>query len=281
MPGPAPISHEQEPIPMFHGLIRAAIAPVVIAAATAVAAEPVAQKVTYEADGIAMHGTLFVPEGVTSGTKVPAVIVFPEWWGNNEYSQKRAKDIAKTGIIGFAADLYGKGTIAKDRTEAAGLAGPLFSNRTLLRSRANAAVKLLRDHALVDGDKIVATGYCLGGATALELARTGASIAAAFSFHGSLNFPDPIPSGTRSIPVTILNGKDDPSIPVAAVEKAEAEFKAAGFDVTVVQYEGAVHSFTNPAAGSDKKSGGAYDAAADKDSHEKLFQYLSRDLTGR
>jgi dienelactone hydrolase len=232
--------------------------------------------VTYEHEGTTFRGRLYIPETATTGTRTPAVVVFPEWWGNNDYCQRRAREIAEFGLIALAADLYGNGTIAKDRQEAAGLAMPLFSNRPLLRARANAAIDLLRNHELVDKDRIVATGYCLGGATSLELARTGAPIAAAFSFHGALNFPDKITSGTRAIPVYIFNGKDDPSIPVAAVNEAEAEFRAAGFNVTVVQYEGAVHSFTNPAAGSNKETGSAYDEAADKDSHSRLFQFLER-----
>lgn len=253
--------------------LRAAVA-VVVGGAMVQAQAVTETEVTYEAGGVQFLGRLFVPDDATSQSPRVAVVVFPEWWGNNEYSQGRARDLAKEGFIALAADLYGNGTLANDRQEAAGLAMPLFSNRPLLRDRALAAVEVLRNHPLVNPEKVVSMGYCLGGATSLELARIGAPITAAVSFHGSLNFPDPITSGTRTIPVLIFNGEDDPAIPVQAVQQAEKDFREAGFEVTVVQYPGVVHSFTVPAAGSDKSTGAAYDEQADKDSHRRLMRLL-------
>ena len=42
----------------------------------------------------------------------------------------------------------------------------------------------------VDPDRVVAIGYCFGGASVLELSRAGADIDGFVSFHGGLETPE-------------------------------------------------------------------------------------------
>ena len=45
---------------------------------------------------------------------------------------------------------------------------------------------VLAKHELTDPKRIAAIGYCFGGTTVLELARSGAALAGVVSFHGGL-----------------------------------------------------------------------------------------------
>lgn len=54
--------------------------------------------------------------------------------------------------------------------------------------------------------------------------------------------------------------------------------RAAVVDWQLVVYGGAVHSFTNPAAGTDKSKGAAYDAKADRRSWETMRVFFEEIL---
>ena len=43
-----------------------------------------------------------------------------------------------------------------------------------------------REEPAVDPARLAAIGYCFGGSSALQLARTGAALKAVVSFHGGL-----------------------------------------------------------------------------------------------
>jgi dienelactone hydrolase len=63
--------------------------------------------------------------------------------------------------------------------------------------------------------------------------------------------------------VLVLHGGDDPHVPLNVVEASKKERRTGGVDWQFAVYGGAVHSFTNPAAGHDKSKGAGYNAEAD------------------
>lgn len=140
--------------------------------------------------------------------KRPSVLVVHEWWGNNAYSKRRAEELAGLGYVAFALDMYGKGIIAKDTKEARALAGIYRNDRGLMRERANAGLEILRKHDLTDTKRMAAIGYCFGGTTILELARSGAPLAGFVSFHGGLDTPDPKDAENIKGKVLVLHGGD-------------------------------------------------------------------------
>jgi dienelactone hydrolase len=73
--------------------------------------------------------------------------------------------------------------------------------------------------------------------------------------------------------VLVLSGADDPHVPASQVIAFQEEMRKARVDWQMISYGGAVHSFTNPASGSDPSKGVAYNELADKRSweHMKLF----------
>lgn len=209
---------------------------------------------------------------------VPGVLVVHEWKGLNEYAKRRARQLAELGYVAFAIDMYGKGIVAADHAEAGRLSGIYRSDRRLMRDRARAGLDVLTAQPPVDKTRVAAIGYCFGGTTVLELARDGADLAAVASFHGSLATPHPEDARRIKGKVLVLQGAND-SYTLAEVPAFKQEMEQAGVDWQLIEYEGAVHSFTVPEAGNDPSTGMAYNAEADRQSwaamhrlFEEVFQ---------
>jgi dienelactone hydrolase len=227
---------------------------------TAVEAKVVTQTVEYRQDGTVMRGFLAYDDGLKG--KRPGVLVVHEWWGLNDFARERAVKLAGLGYVALAADMYGGGATTRDREEAGKLAGALRGNPDLLRARAQAAYKVLATDPRVDPKRLAAIGFCFGGTTVLELAYSGADLAGVVSFHGGLPRPQPGDLQGLKAKILVLHGGDDPHVPVADLTAFEHAMRQAGADWQMVFFGGAVHGFTNPAAGDNRASGVAYDARA-------------------
>lgn len=94
------------------------------------------------------------------------------------------------------------------------------------------------------------------------------------SFHGGLGTPMPAEKGTLKAKILVLNGADDSWVQGDAPAFIE-EMRMAGADYRIVNYGGAVHSFTVQEAGNDPYTGMAYNADADRRSWEALKDFLS------
>ncbi len=203
----------------------------------------------------------------------PGVLVVHEWYGLGDYAARRARQLAKLGYVAFALDMYGKGVRADNPQDAGKLAGIYKSDRQLMRQRARAGLEVLRSHRLTDPARIAAIGYCFGGMTVLELARSGADLAGVVSFHGNLGTPLPSRPGDIKAKVLVLHGADDPLVSPDEIKSFQEEMRKGRVDWQMSYYGGAVHSYTNPDSGSDPSVGVAYNEAADRRSWEamKLF----------
>ncbi|MDD5255380.1 MAG: dienelactone hydrolase family protein [Candidatus Omnitrophica bacterium] len=206
--------------------------------------------------------------------KQPGVLVIHEWTGINDYIKKRVEQLASLGYVAFAADIYGKGIRPKDRAQASRQAGMYRADRTLMRARAAAGLAELRKQKTVDAGRIAAIGYCFGGGTVLELARSGADIAGVVSFHGNLDTPHPEDAKQIKAKVLVLHGADDPNIPAEQISAFQDEMRNAGVNWQMVSYGNAVHSFTNPEAGDDPSKGAAYNKEADERSWKAMRTFF-------
>ncbi len=56
-----------------------------------------------------LKGLLVYDNSIT--TPRPGVLVFPEWWGLNDYPKHRAEQLAQLGYVALAADMYGDDTV--------------------------------------------------------------------------------------------------------------------------------------------------------------------------
>ena len=234
---------------------------IIITLSSASQAKLVSANIEYR-DGDAVMEGYMVYDDAKQG-KRPGVLVVHEWMGLNAYAKKRADQLAEIGYIAFAADIYGKGIRPKDTTEAGQFAGKYKADRKLLRSRVNAALIVLKSHILADPKKTAAMGYCFGGTTALELARSGADISGVVSFHGGLDSPTPADAKNIKARVLALHGANDPFDKPQEVATFQDEMRNAGVDWYFISYGNAVHSFTNPDAGNDPTKGAAYNEKAD------------------
>ena len=237
-----------------------------------------ARSVEYREGGTVLQGYLAYDDAAKIPS--PGVLVVHEWKGLGTYAKRRAEQLAKLGYVAFAADMYGKGVYAKDHEAAAALSGVYRNDRQLMRSRILAALDVLKQQPQVDADRIAAIGYCFGGMTVLELARSGAAILGVVSFHGGLQTPHPQDAKAIRGKVLVLHGANDPFVTQAEVATFEHQMRAAGADYQLIQYDGAVHSFTVPNAGHDPSSGMAYDKEADKRSWEAMQAFLEALFAG-
>jgi dienelactone hydrolase len=208
--------------------------------------------------------------------KRPGVLVVHQWTGLGDYEKKRCDMLAQLGYVAFAADIYGKGVRPKNTAEAGAQAGKYRNgDRTVLRSRVNAALAELKKNDHTDTARVAAIGYCFGGTTVLELARSGADVQGVVSFHGGLDSPKPEDGKNIKCKVLVCHGADDPFSKPEAIAAMEAEFRAANVDWRMIKYGGAVHGFTHWDAGSNNASGMAYNEKADKRSWEDMKMFFA------
>ena len=230
------------------------------------------EKIEYKHGDTVLEGHLAYDQSIQG--KRPGVLIVHQWKGLTDYEKKRAEMLAKLGYIAFAVDIYGKGIRPKDNQEAAAEAGKYKQNRELLRSRAAAGLAVLQTRKFIDSDRIAAIGYCFGGTTVIELARSGAEIAGVVSFHGALDSPTPEDGKKIKCKVLALHGADDPFVPAKDVAAFEEEMRQAKVDWQLIKYGGAVHSFTDWNAGDNHLEGAAYNEKADRRSWEAMKQFF-------
>lgn len=249
-------------------LFRCCIVSLAFMASLAARAEIVTRVVEYRQGEAVLEG--YLAYDTAGPAHKPGVLIVHEWTGLGAYVKQRAEKLAKLGYVAFAADIYGKGIRPNNPKDAGATAAIYKSDRPLLRARINAALAELRRQQNVDVARVAAIGYCFGGTTVLELARSGANVKGVVSFHGGLDTPTPGDAKAIHAKVLVLHGADDPYVPAAQIAAFEDEMRAGGVDWQLVKYARAVHSFTNPDAGNDNSKGAAYNADADRRSWEAM-----------
>ena len=147
----------------------------------------------------------------------------------------------------------------------------LRSDRAALRRRLQHVLGVARGLDEVKSQQIVVAGYCFGGQCALDLARSGADIAAAVSFHGLFD-PPALPPEKITAKVVAFHGWDDPMVPPEAVVALGKELTDAGSDWQIHAYGHVGHGFTNPNASELQIDGVAYNALAAERQLDQLHQ---------
>ena len=220
------------------------------------------QDIDYRAD-VAMRGYFAFDESKTG--RRPGVLVFHEGLGLGDFAMARARMLAELGYVALAADMFGDRRQARNLTEVARLVGDLRDAPETLRARGHAALAALAARPEVDAGRIAAIGFCFGGSVVLELARDGADLRAAVSFHGVLTTRMPAVPGGVKASVLVLTGADDPLAPPDQVAAFEAEMRAAQVpDWQLISYGSTLHGFTNQAADGSMLRSALYSAKADR-----------------
>lgn len=206
---------------------------------------------------------------------VPGLLVAHNWMGITDETKSKADQMAALGYVVFAVDIYGKDRRPKNTDEAGQMAGAFKKDRTLLRSHMQEGLSQLLKSPGVDKNKVAVLGYCFGGTAAIELGRAGADVKGIVTFHGGLDSPNPSDGKKIKGRLIAFHGADDPFVPAKDVAAFEDELRQAKIDWELVQFGGAVHSFTEQGAGSDNSKGAAYNANADKRSWIAMQNFLA------
>lgn len=246
------------------------------AAALSASAAIKTEVIEYKDGDTVLEGFLAYDDAKTGAR--PGVLVIHDWTGLGDYAKQRATMLAELGYVAFAADIYGKAVRPTDPGDCAREAGKYKGNLPLLRQRVTLGYDQLLKRKEVDAQKTAAIGYCFGGTTALELARSGSPVAGVVSFHGNLGTNLPAREGAVKAKVLVCHGADDPYVKPAEQAAFKEEMAKARVDYEFISYPDAVHSFTKPAAGNDKSKGNAYNEAADKKSWADMKAFFKKVL---
>jgi len=201
--------------------------------------------IEYVHEDTLLIGRLVVDDD-TAGTR-PAVLIAHDAAGLGDHPRDTARRLAELGYAAFALDYYGGGALLPPE-QVGERFGQLAGNPDRTRAIARAGLDVLLASGYADPGRVAAIGYCFGGTLALELARSGADLAAVVGFHSGLATSRPEDAANITGRVLVCIGADDPIIPPEQRAAFEVEMRAAGVDWQMHLYGGAVHSFTNPAA---------------------------------
>lgn len=231
------------------------------------------ETVEYKEGDTVLEGFIAYDDAILN--KRPGVLVVHQWKGVTDYEKGRARQLAELGYVAFVADIYGKGVRPATPQLAGAEAGKYKNDRALLRKRVQAGLSELKKNRMVDTSRTGAIGYCFGGTTVLELARSGADVTGVVSFHGGLGTPNAEDAKNIKGKVLALHGADDPHVPVDEVLAFGEEMRNAKADWQLIAYGNAVHSFTDKNAGTDNSKGAAYNEKADKRSWEAMKDFFA------
>lgn len=236
------------------------------------------ETIDYRCNGTTFLGYLANDPTITG--KKPAILVAHAWKGQDDFAREKARDLAKLGYIGFAADLYGSGKIVETDEEAAAMMTPLFINRKKLRERIVAAYNTVIQQNAVNKDQVGAIGFCFGGLTVIELLRSGVKLKGVVSFHGLFgdSLGDIKAELAPSTPDTdcsilLLHGYHDPLVSQHDVVHIQKELSNAKIDWQMHIFGNASHAFTNPKANEPEK-GLIYDLSSDVRSWKSMISFF-------
>jgi len=229
-------------------------------------------------DGQRLIGYFATP---TTDQPVAGVIVAPEWWGRNEYTEQRARELAEHGFAALAIDMYGDKRVTTEVPQASAWMNQTFEQADTIVNRAQAGLATLAAQPEVNTEKLAAIGFCYGGKVVLDLARSGADVKAVVTFHAVLAASAPAEKGKVKAEILVLHGELDSMVTLDNVASFRQEMHDADVDHEVVIFEDAKHGFSNPLADERAKANNVdlgYNAEAERQGLEAMYELLDKHL---
>lgn len=121
-------------------------------------------------------------------------------------------------------------------------------------------------------------GYCFGGMAALELARSGAEVAAVASFHGLLATKSPARPGQVRAPILVCTGGQDELVPAQDIFSFQQKMTEAKARWELIVYGQARHSFANADASWFGDARMRYDPQVDGNSWARTMGFLDAEF---
>jgi dienelactone hydrolase len=213
----------------------------------------------------------------------PLLLVAPNWLGMTKANIEVAAQFVGRGYTVFVADMLGEGKQPKGTENPMEFLKPLFDDPSECRRRIaacyEAMVKETAARGLGDGKRRAAIGFCFGGHNVLDLARTGADVAAVVSVHGVLATPMPAKRGDIKAAVLVLHGAADPISPKTHRDMFEAEMEAAGARWYSLTFGNVVHNYTDPQA--DNLPVAKYDESATRHGYALAHAFIEDAFAGK
>ncbi|OOW16837.1 dienelactone hydrolase family protein [Acinetobacter sp. MF4640] len=231
------------------------------------------------ADGQRLVGYFAAP---SSQTPHAGIIVAPEWWGRNEYTEQRARELAEHGYAALAIDMYGDKNVTTDAKQAYEWMMQTFADADTIVNRAQAGLDTLVAQPEVNPTQLAAIGFCYGGKVVLDLARSGAPLKAVATFHATLAPKAPAVEGQIQGEILVLHGELDSMVTLDDVASFREEMHAAKVDHEVIIFEDAKHGFSNPLADERAKANGVdlgYNPEAERQGLDAMYDLLERNLS--
>jgi carboxymethylenebutenolidase len=198
----------------------------------------------------------------------PGVLVLHEAFGLVDHVRDVCERLARAGFVALAPDLF-RGRSAENAQQAAELAAGLEAQR-VMRDLTGATQALINEHA-VDGARIGAVGFCMGGHLALLAATGSPRVAAVVNFYGVA--PGlPLDLSKLEAAVLAVFAENDEFISSEAVKALRAGFDAAGKQATILVQPGVGHAFMN-----DSRPD-CHDAAAAAEGWDRMLALLRAKL---
>ncbi|HEX5960619.1 MAG TPA: dienelactone hydrolase family protein [Rhodanobacteraceae bacterium] len=183
-------------------------------------------------------GFLAIPP---SGTG-PGILVLHAWWGLNDTIRTVCKQLAESGFVAFAPDLY-HGKVAGTIAAAEELSKALKANRRQARAEVSSAAMFLNEHTGQANRGLAAIGFSLGAHYALEASVTDPEhVRQVVVFYGT--GPEEF-SGSRAAYLGHFAENDEFESKADVDSLAEA-LKRAGRAATFYRYGGTGHWFFEP-----------------------------------
>ena len=216
------------------------------------------ERIELEHEGTSLRGYAALPD---APGPAPAVLVMHSALGvAHGVNEPVARKLAAEGYVAVCTDMYGAHLDSASMEEAGQAYAANLAAPEMQRTRTVAWLDNVVARPDVDGERIAAIGFCYGGMTVLELARSGANMKAAVSYHGTLNTHARAEPGAVRAHVVAYCGASDPYAPLDDVDALRQEMRDAGVrDYQITVFGGAAHGFTDPDAADLQLEGVAYD----------------------
>jgi carboxymethylenebutenolidase len=225
---------------------------------------PTTQTVSFPGgSGPQLEGYLARPGG---DGPFPAVVVIHEIYGLNANIKDIARRFAEQGYVALAVDLFA----GRNRT----VCMFRFLGGMLLNSLGHGGIRDLKvaltwlsQQPGVDGARLGAIGFCMGGSFAVAWACSDDRLGAIAPYYG-IN-PRPLAAVARACPIVgSYPSEDFTAKPARKLDTALDEYSIP-HDIKI--YPGAKHSFFND-------QGGNYDAAASEDSWRRVLAFFEEHI---
>lgn len=200
-------------------------------------------------------------------TPIPGLIVIHEIFGLNDNIRGIAKQFAQQGYAALAVDLFSN----RNRT----LCMMQLIHGMMIRPLNNgvvadlkSAIAFLQQQPGVDGKRIGAVGFCMGGGYALQLAVTDNGTKAVSAFYGVA--PKPLEKFAESCPV--IGSYPETDFTAKGARELDAALEKYNIPHDIKFYENTQHSFFN-------KQRTPFEVQASQDAWQRMLSFFSEHLS--